>query len=255
MISVPGTNVRPARLRGWHLIGISLAMLFLCLAAWLVGAVRDAREAARRTQCRGHFCGITLALHNYHDVYGCFPPAYVAGPDGTPWHSWRVLLLPFLDESRLYDRYRFDEPWNGPHNWPLVKDVRLELLQCPSRSDHEVTPFTNYVVVVGEGTVFPGADSVSLHQIDAEQQAVLVAEAAGLEIHWAEPRDLDLAAMSFRVNDPHAPSISSPHPLGALVSYVHGSCSGSWLPADTSEAEVLRQLIVTPPEPEKLPDE
>jgi hypothetical protein len=51
-----------------------------------------------------------LALRNYHDRYGRFPPAYVADEHGRPTHSWRVLLLPWLDHRAIYDRYRFDEP-------------------------------------------------------------------------------------------------------------------------------------------------
>src|SRR4051812_9073955 len=74
------------------------------------------REASKRTQCKNNLKEIALALHNYHEAYGCFPPAYIADKDGRPMHSWRVLILPYLDEKPLYLKYRFDEPWNGPHN-------------------------------------------------------------------------------------------------------------------------------------------
>ena len=60
------------------------------------------------------------ALHAYVAKHHVLPPALVAGPDGKPWHSWRVLLLPFLGEQELYDRYHFDQPWDGPDNKSLL---------------------------------------------------------------------------------------------------------------------------------------
>ena len=123
-------------------------------------------------------------------------PAYVLGPDGTRWHSWRTLLLPFIDQDELYEKYRFDEPWNGPHNWPLVDTEILRSFQCPSGSDYDVTPFTNYVVVVGEGTAFSGPEAVSLDEFNDPETAILFVEALNLSIHWADARDLELDSMS-----------------------------------------------------------
>jgi hypothetical protein len=76
------------------------------LAYSLVGGSRKATCEARLRQ-------IGLALQNYHDQHGSFPPAYTLGPDNKPWHSWRVLILPQLGEQKLYQEYRFDEPWDS----------------------------------------------------------------------------------------------------------------------------------------------
>jgi hypothetical protein len=73
------------------------------LMAWLARGVLAAREAARRSQCSCNYCQILLALHNYHSQYNVFPPAYVADASGRPMHSWRVLLLPFMEQSGLYN--------------------------------------------------------------------------------------------------------------------------------------------------------
>ena len=62
-------------------------------------AVFEAREAARRLQCMGHLKQISLAMLNYHEKYKCFPPAYIADDEGRPMHSWRVLVLPFMNGS------------------------------------------------------------------------------------------------------------------------------------------------------------
>ena len=56
------------------------------------------------------------ALQAYHQANGCFPPAYIADKNGKPMHSWRVLILPYLDYDDLYKAYDFSEPWDGPKN-------------------------------------------------------------------------------------------------------------------------------------------
>jgi hypothetical protein len=55
-------------------------------------------------------------MHNYHGEHGRLPPAAVCGPDGTPLLSWRVLILPFIEQQALYRQFKLDEPWDGPHN-------------------------------------------------------------------------------------------------------------------------------------------
>src|SRR5262245_52749889 len=121
------TNLVKPALRALVLVGI-LALV----AALLLPAPRQAREAARRMQCSNHLKEIGLALQNYHDVYQSFPPAYVANGEGRPMHSWRVLILPYLGHKALYDQYHFDEPWDGPNNSQLHKE-KVSVFCCPSR--------------------------------------------------------------------------------------------------------------------------
>ena len=63
---------------------------------------------------------IAMALQCYHQANGCFPPAYIADKTGKPMHSWRVLILPYLDRDDLYKAYNFTEPWDGPNNKKLA---------------------------------------------------------------------------------------------------------------------------------------
>lgn len=86
---------------------VAIAVVAL-LAVLLLPAVQQAREAARRTQCRSHLKQIGIALHGYHDVHGCIPPAVLSrvmwdGPGYDEGYSWCVYLLPHLDQSPLYD--------------------------------------------------------------------------------------------------------------------------------------------------------
>ena len=85
-----------------------------------VARCRDVRESGRRAQCRNNLKQIVLALQSYHQANGCFPPAYIADKNGKPMHSWRVLILPYLDRNALYKAYNFSEPWDGPNNKKLL---------------------------------------------------------------------------------------------------------------------------------------
>ena len=70
--------------------------------------VMRAREPARRANCSGHLSQLALALHNYVSVHGVLPPAHIDDENGRPMHSWRVLILPFIEEQALYVSDRTD---------------------------------------------------------------------------------------------------------------------------------------------------
>jgi hypothetical protein len=108
-------------------------------------------KAADRARSMKNLKQIALAMHMYHDNYKCFPPAVLYGPDGKTPYSWRVALLPFLEQAALYREYRFDEPWDGPNNRRLA-ETRVPVFQCPSETARSAN--TSYFALVGPGTVF-----------------------------------------------------------------------------------------------------
>ena len=63
---------------------------------------------------------IGLALQQFVDAHDFWPPAALVGPDGKPWHSWRVLLLPYLGHRDLFEQYDFSQPWDSAKNLPLL---------------------------------------------------------------------------------------------------------------------------------------
>lgn len=155
-----------------------------------------------------------MAVANYTDTNGHYPPAFVNGPDGKPWHSWRVLLLPFLEENDLYKEYRFSEPWDGPNNRKLAE--RMPRIFAFHGNPHPTNSITNYVVILGEETAWPGSRSlVSTDVGDDKSQVILLVENQGAMISWMEPRDLSFADMDFRLNQPLG--ISSPYQDAAVV--------------------------------------
>ncbi|MFN0198693.1 MAG: DUF1559 domain-containing protein [Planctomycetaceae bacterium] len=230
----------PSRKTPWGcLIALGIVVAFL---AWLIPAVRNAREAARRMGCESHLNQLELAFHNYHDMYGSFPPAYVPDADGKPMHSWRVLILPFIDQVAVYRQYHFNEPWNGPNNSKLSGQIHNDFYQCPSGILEDNSYHTNYVVITGSGTPFPDSSSTTMEDFkDGTENTILIVEIANSDIHWMEPRDLKFDEMSFVVNDPMKPSISSPHPAGSAV--VFADSISAYRPGKSLRPETLKALI------------
>lgn len=155
-----------------------------------------------------------MAVANYAETNGHYPPAYINGPDGKPWHSWRVLILPYLDQNDLYKEYRFSEPWNSPYNLNLAK--RMPPIYAFNGTHHRENIITNYVVILGEETAWPGSRAlVSTDIADEKEQSILFVENQGALIPWMEPRDLSFADMDFRFDQSFG--ISSPYQDAAVV--------------------------------------
>jgi hypothetical protein len=93
------------------------------VAAKALGEMLQAVQSQKRARARmNNLKQIGLALHSYHDVYGRFP-SNVYGPKGEPLLSWRVHLLPYLEEDELYKQFKMDEPWDGPNNKKLIEKM------------------------------------------------------------------------------------------------------------------------------------
>lgn len=131
-------------------------------------------------------------------------------------HSWRVLILPFIEEKELYDQYDFSQPWNSPSNQKLAGQMpRLYAFHDDHRPGLVVT---NYSAVVGKDTAWPGPRSRSRDEItDGGDATILFVENLGAQIHWMEPRDLEIESMSLTIN--HSDGLSSKYdrPAVALV--------------------------------------
>lgn len=155
-----------------------------------------------------------MAVANYHDEKGHYPPPYVLGPDGRPWHSWRVLVLPYIEQSELHKQYDFKEPWDGPNNRKLADRMPRIFEFHSAKAPGNTT--TNYLAVVGDETVWHGSKKISSTGVsDGLSTTILIVENRGAGVHWMEPRDLSLADLDLRLNSPAG--ISSPYDDPAVV--------------------------------------
>jgi Protein of unknown function (DUF1559) len=214
------------------------------LLALILPAIDPARGTVLRVQCESNHKQIGLALHYYHDAFGCFPPAYIADEQGRPMHSWRVLILPYLDGSPLHIHYRFDEPWDGPNNRRLHETI-LSVYNCPAETstlNSKSSTNTNYLAVVGTETVWPGSKAVSAKDVtDGLSDTLMIVETANSGIHWMEPRDLHVLQMAPTINSKGGQGISSKH-VGGCVTGLLADCSVQLL-SDSLPTETLRALL------------
>jgi len=204
-----------------------------------------AREAARRTQCKNNLKQIGLALHNYHDVNSMFPIAVQPKFD----RSWRVTVLPFLDQAPLYERYNHDATWEHPDNAPLAAVV-VQTLDCPARpfrlDDHDRF-LSAYSAVTGPATAFGDREYVKMNAFtDGLANTLMVAETCGKPIIWTQPKDVNTATDEPKINAPgdalHQSNgvMSSYHFGGAQVLLGDGSVR---FIGEQLEPELLRQLM------------
>lgn len=129
-------STTPRRLRhGFTLIELLVVVAIIAVVlALLLPAIQQAREAARRTQCRNNLRQIALALHNYHDRSACFPPLTVVNWNtDTGWWSWITRILPDLDQQPLYEQFDLDDDvWDNCHRYKPWTSQRLTVLRCSS---------------------------------------------------------------------------------------------------------------------------
>ena len=131
-----------ARKRGFTLIELLVVIAIIAiLIALLLPAVQQAREAARRTQCKNNMKQLVLALHNYHDTHLLFPPGYIFAPPNYSTRSAFTLMLPYIEQKNLYESIASEVPmFNGPTGYDatlLARNVAaaatvLPAFLCPS---------------------------------------------------------------------------------------------------------------------------
>jgi prepilin-type processing-associated H-X9-DG protein len=185
---------RPPQLSKRASFSLLELLVVLCIigvvVALLLPATRSARPAARRTQCRNNLHLIGLALHNYADVYHTFPPAYTVDEEGRPLHSWRTLILPFIDHQPLYATIDLSKPWDDPAN-AAAANACPSVYRCPSA---DVPPtHTLYLGLVSPTGCFHPTEGRPLSEITGDPADALMVIEVSLEsaVLWMAPQDTD----------------------------------------------------------------
>ncbi len=186
-------NPKPGSTRKVLLVVVAAAVLFLLLV--ILPGVHQAREAARRTTCKCRLKQLGLAFHNYHEVYGAFPPAYTVDADGKPLHSWRTLLLPYLDQAPLYSQIDLSKPWDDPAN-AAAFETPMPVYGCPSSSTAPVQ--ASFLAVVLPNSILRAGQSLKTNDVsDGTSNTILVIEVPHDQaVPWMSPRDADAALLA-----------------------------------------------------------
>jgi len=200
---------------------LAVALAIVLFVNYLVLPWMLARNIEVRTAYR-NLKRIGWAMHNYEQKYGCFPPAYVADKDGKPMHSWRVLVLPFM-EADSAKGYRLDEPWDSPNN-RKVAEAAAKLFQYPLASHAKGDLTTDYMMVVGPHTISDGPHSRKAKEItDGLADTIMVVEVADSGVPWNKPIDLQFDLMNFRINSTKRMCIGGNDPRMAEIVFCDGS--------------------------------
>jgi hypothetical protein len=188
------------------------------LVALILPAVQAAREAARRTQCRNNLRQLGLCLHNYHDVHKRFPAHANYDANGKPLLSWRVHILPFMEEQALYEQFHLDEPWDSEHNRTLIP-LMPPFYACPSSPSAMAEHRSSYVAAVGEGLFMEGKEGLSIGAIkDGTSKTIMLVEVPDEHAPiWTAPDDVEIDRQNPAAN------LGSRHPgiFVALYADVH----------------------------------
>lgn len=243
-----------------HKLFFAIATVIALLPLAVVG-LRGSRARADKAECRSKLREIALTIDNYRDFYGSLPPPSVADADGKPLHSWRVLLIPFLEKNWFMDEYVFEEPWDGPHNRRLHREFfivedsrRIDITKihnwytCPAAPPSQGKFCTNYVMVVDPNVGLASSTSLGTGYLSKQGwretkragAELMIVEIHDSDIHWMEPRDLSVTEMSFMINDSRKPSISSLHVGGAFVILKDGTIE--FLDEETTESRI-REMV------------
>ena len=174
---------------------------------------------------------IALAMHNYHDAYGHFPPQAIYSKDGKALLSWRVLLLPFLEQDALYRQFKLDEAWDSAHNQRLL----AQMPKLFGDADVNTTkPVTVYQAFAGPGAFFEGTEGLRIADFtDGTSNTLMIVEAAK-PIPWSKPEDLP-----YDPNKP-LPKLGGHAPGGFNAAFCDGSVR---FLRDAIKESVLRALI------------
>lgn len=170
--------------------GVMALMCAGILVALLLPAVQQARMAAQRMQSNNNLKMIAIAMHNYHDVYGTLPPAYIPDENGNPMHSWRVLILPFVEGNHIYDQYDFSEPWDSPANMQACQ-MMPGVYQSPAMRTGDMPDYTTYLAVSAPNSMLGTDTGKKFRDVTVGiSNVIMVVEDTSNPVLWYQPVDI-----------------------------------------------------------------
>ncbi len=222
-------------------MGVSMVSVGLMLPA-----VQKVREAAARMSGSNNLKQLALAMHNYESAYGKMPSAAICDQNGKKLLSWRVAILPYIEQENLYRRFKLDEPWDSENNKALIP------LMPKTFADPRVAEPTNgetyYKVFVGKRAGFDWEKGRNFASIpDGTSNTVMIA-AGGDPVTWTKPDDFE-----FDPSDEKAklPEVVKPFDV-LLVAFFDGSVRT--INPNRTDFDKIMRLLIDPTDGMVIPD-
>lgn len=218
---------------------VDVTMVVPVMVGLLLPAVQQVREAAERTHSMNNLKQLLLAAHNYESAFRSFPSGYSVDAEGKPLLSWRVHILPFIEQQGLYNQFHLDEPWDSEHNIQLLERMPETLRSPASLAGPGMTVYRGVggrdgILTAPEAA--PGLTGVNFAQIvDGSSNTLMMVETSdALAVPWTQPdagvdpeeTDFSLLFGQFR---------------GGMIGG-HADGSVRFLP-ETMDWEILRSLM------------
>lgn len=184
-------NEASQRKAGFTLVELLVVVgIIVIIVALLLPTVRSARPTAYRAHCTNNLKQITLGLRNYEAAYHALPPAYTVDASGKRLHSWRTLILPYIEQKLLYDTIDLSKAWDDPANAEAFK-ASVPAYRCPAATcpmNH-----TTYLGIVTSNGCLRPAEPRALSEItDNHAETLMVIEVDSPHgVHWMAPIDAD----------------------------------------------------------------
>jgi hypothetical protein len=183
----------------------------------LMEAIQKARESAARAQTQNNLKQLGLAMHNYNDTYQHLPPQATYDKNGKPMLSWRVMILPFIEQQNLYNQFHLNEPWDSEHNKKLLAKMPKTYAspQDEKTDDDHTTHFQGFF---GKGAFFEGKKplAIPVDFPDGTSNTFMIVEASKA-VPWTQPEDIPYDAAK------PLPKLGLPGAAG----FSAGMCDGS----------------------------
>jgi hypothetical protein len=223
----------PLRLIGKIALGMVAVLLLIAL---LLPLQRGGGGPARRNMCINKLRQVAMALENYESANGTLPPAYTVDAEGNRLHSWRTLILPFIEESPLFETIDLSRPWDDPANAEARKAV-VHLYSCPSAVHAE--GLTTYQAIVGPDCVFSGSVPRALSEIAGgpENAMVVIEVDSDRAVHWMSPHDT-----AEDVVLGYGPDSKTNHPRIILAAFLDGHVE--LLPLDSAPEKRRARMTI-----------
>ncbi|MDR1486297.1 MAG: DUF1559 domain-containing protein [Planctomycetaceae bacterium] len=171
----------------FYVVLTALLVIIVVIGSGVLDAPRGGYPTV--TRCEYNLRMLCIAMDKYREVYHSFPPSFTTDKSGKPMHSWRALILPYLDITSV--RYNYEEPWDSPYNRKF-HDKMPSVFCCPFTPKPMRKSTPSYAMITGKNTIGEGQDKIIRYST-----TILLIEVKNANFNWLEPVDIPLEQLQF----------------------------------------------------------